>query len=432
MIEKIVGGIKARLKDPFWKNVATLFSGSALAQALPIIILPVITRIYSKEALGFYFVYVAIGLLTQIVVSLQYQLAIMLPKETKDAYKVLSLNFILVSGISLLMFLGIWIFFDFIASYIEQKELLLWLYAVPVSAFFLGMFNALSYFFNREKKYKIISIGKVSKSFTFSVFHIVFGLLGFLSSGLILGLILGQMASMLYLLYCLFSKTEYKLQLSFSELKEVLLKYKDIPLFNTTLSFLNTLSNQLPLFLLTRWFGAGAAGDYGLANRMVTTPMGLVGQSVGQVFYQEAAAIQNKGGSLANIVKVTYKRLFKIGLIPFILLAFLAPWIFKLVFSADYVSSGEITRILIPWLFIMFLNSPLTFIITVLNKQRQMVLYDICLLIARFLALYFGYTIFKNLFIAVGLFSAVGFIFNIALLLYFQYISKKPIIKVYD
>jgi O-antigen/teichoic acid export membrane protein len=107
MIEKIVGGIKARLKDPFWKNVATLFSGSALAQALPIIILPVITRIYSKEALGFYFVYVAIGLLTQIVVSLQYQLAIMLPKETKDAYKVLSLNFILVSGISLLMFLGL-------------------------------------------------------------------------------------------------------------------------------------------------------------------------------------------------------------------------------------------------------------------------------------------------------------------------------------
>jgi O-antigen/teichoic acid export membrane protein len=432
MVNKIIQGFKFRLSDPFWKSVAILFSGSALAQALPILILPIITRIYPKEALGFYFVYVGITMLTQIVASLQFQLAIVLPKDKEDAYKLLNINLILVFGISATMLLGIWVFFDFMASFIEQSEMLFWLYAVPFSTLFLGVFNALSYFLNRERKYKILSISKISKSLTFSIFHIIFGILGFLKSGLILGLIIGQIVSMVFLIYFVIIKMDFKFRYKFSELKEVFLKYKDIPLFNTIISILNTLSNQLPLFLLARFFGVRAAGDYGLANRMVTTPMGLISQSVGQVFYQEAAAIQNSGGSLESIIKTTYKRLFKIGIVPFIILAALAPWLFKIAFSADYISSGEITRYLIPWLFVMFLNSPLTYIITVLNKQRQMIIYDSCLLGARFLALYLGYSVFNNLFSAVFLFSAVGFTFNVFLLLYFWQISKQPIVKVYD
>lgn len=432
MINKIIQGLRLRLSDPFWKNVATLFSGSAIAQALPILILPIITRIYTKEALGFYFVYAAIGMLTQIGVSLQYHLAIVLPKKEEDSYRVLTVNFILIGIISILLFLFIWIFYDFIASFIEQKELLKWLFAIPVSAFLLGIFNAISYFFNREKKYKLISIGKVTKSLTFSVLHIAFGVLGFLNSGLIMGLIIGQLASSIYLLYCLFKKSDFNLQYNITELKTVFLRYKDIPLFNTIISFLNTLSNQLPLFMLTRFFGAGAAGDYGLANRMITTPMGLIGQSVGQVFYQEAATIHNRGGSLNNLVRTTYKRLFKIGIIPFVLIAIFSPLIFKLVFGADYVSSGIITQILVPWLLIMFLNSPLTFIITVLNKQKQMIFYDVILLTFRFLSLFVGYVVFNSLLISVALFSLVGFVLNVILLVYFLYISKKTIENVYD
>ena len=65
-------------------------------------------------------------------------------------------------------------------------------------------------------------------------------------------------------------------------------KYKDIPLFSTLISLLNTISNQLPIFLLTRFFGFASAGLYGLSHRVVAAPMGLIGQSVGEVFYQKA------------------------------------------------------------------------------------------------------------------------------------------------
>jgi O-antigen/teichoic acid export membrane protein len=423
--------IKNIFTDPFWKNVATLFTGTAIAQALPILLLPVITRLYPKGALGFYFVYAGIGLLSQIIVSFQYQLSIVLPKKKKDADNLLIINFIIIISVSVIMFLGIFLFFDIIAGFIKQKELLQWLYMIPVSAFFLGSFNALSYYFNREKKYKTISAGKVLKTLFYSTVHIVLGVWDFKNSGLIIGLIIGQFISTGFLFYKLIFNTDFCFKFNYSELKILLIRYKDIPVFNTIISFLNMLSNQLPLFLLTRYFNASAAADYGLANRIVTTPMGLIGQSVGQVFYQEASAIKNNNISLENIVKTTYKRLFKIGFIPFILLAAFAPFIFKIVFNTDYESSGQITRILIPWLFLMFLNSPLSFIITILNKQKVMVFYDIILLICRFVALYSGYYLFNNIFASVALYSLAGFVLNGMLIFYFIFISKQPIKEIY-
>lgn len=431
MANKILEAIRHRLSDPFWKNVTTLFTGSALAQALPIFILPFVTRIYPKAALGFYFVYAAMGLLTQIVASLQYQLAIVLPKTAKDADKLLVGNLMLVGLSSILLFVIIVVFFDFIASFIDQKQFLLWLYALPASTFFLGTFNAISYYFNRLKKFKAISYGKVSKSIAFSALQIVLGLWGFVNGGLIIGLIAGQAVSMVFMLYYLRQKTNFTFNFSFTEIKNLLVKYKDIPVFNTVISFLNTLSNQLPIFLLTRYFGASAAGDYGLANRTITTPMGLIGQSVGQVFYQEAAVIQNKGNALAQLVKTTYLRLLKLGVIPFFLFALWAPWLFKIVFSTDYYISGVMTRILIPWLFVMFLNSPITFIVTVLNKQRQMLWYDVFLLLFRFLALWLGYKFFNNILYTIAFYSGVGAIFNILLLFYFVHISKTKTNQVY-
>ncbi len=427
MIKIIREKISTVFEDQFWRNVATLFTGSAIAQALPILIFPILTRVYSKEALGFYFVYAAVGMLTQIVASLQYQLAIVLPKEKKDAQKLLSINFILVAFISALIAIAIWLLFDFIAGFIQQKDLLIWLYAVPFSTLFLGWFNALSYFFNREKKYKIISVGKVTKSVVLSVFHIVFGVIGFIKSGLILGLIIGQFASMLILFVFLFKKTDFKINLNLIELKAVFIKYKDIPLFNTLISFLNTLSNQLPLFLLARFYGVVTAGDYGLANRILNTPLSLISLSVGQVFFQESSDINNKKGDLHNLVKSIYKRLFKIGVIPIIFVTIFAPFIFQLFFGDEYLSAARMVQIIIPWVFLGFLTQPVSSLFTVLKKQKFMFFINMVVLGFRFIALYLGFYLYNNMLVSVLFYAIVGVLFNIFQLYYFLKISKENV-----
>ncbi len=423
--------IKNLFEDPFWGNVATLFTGTTIAQAFPVLLLPLITRLYSKEALGIYFIYAGIGYLSKIVVSLQLQLSIVLPKKKKDADNLLIINLLVVLIISVFMFLVIFFLHDTIFQHIKEKELLKWLYFMPCSALLLGGFDALSYYFNRDKKYKIISTGKVLKTLSYSIVHITLGLLGFINSGLITGLIIGQFISVSFLFYKLIYRSGFNFEFDLREFRTLFIKYKDIPLFNTVITFLNMLSNQLPLFLLTRFFDAGAAADYGLASRVVSTPMGLIGQSVGQVFYQEASEIRNQNKPLENIVRTTYKRLFKIGIIPFVILAAFAPLIFNIVFNSNYETSGQITRIIIPWLFLGFLNAPISYIITILNKQKTILLYDTGLLIIRFIALYCGYYFFNSIMISVIFYSIIGVIFNGLLYFYFIFIAKHFVKGIY-
>ncbi|PKP11432.1 MAG: hypothetical protein CVU09_03970 [Bacteroidetes bacterium HGW-Bacteroidetes-4] len=431
MHNRLISHFNKIINDPFWRNVATLFSGSAIAQALPILILPVITRLYSKEALGFYFVYAAIGMLTQIVASLNFELAIIIPKEKKEANTVTQLSYITVGFVSLMM-LGLIVFVnDYISIRITQKAFVYLIYAIPLSAFLLGVFNVSIYYLNRQNKYRIIATGKILKAVTFTLSQVVFGFMGNIPSGLIIGLIIGQFISALYLIYKVFADKHFIFTCQFSNLLKMVRKYRDMPVFNTLISVIGTLSNQLPFFFLSKYFGVVYSGEYGLANRVVSTPMGLIGTSIGQVFYKEAADVVNKKGNLYHLVKTTYLRLLKIAFLPFLILFFLSPWLFPFLFSNEYQVSGQMTQVLIPWLFMSFLNSPMSYLFDVLNKQRFMAVFHVTYLITRVGGLFLGYYWTKNALITVAIFSAIGFLFNIYIIIYYLSISKQVNIKTY-
>jgi len=425
MIGKLKSQTQKILNDPFWKNVATLFTGTAIAQALPILIFPVLTRMYTKEAIGFYFIYAAVGMILQIISSLQYQLAIIIPKSKKEADTIFELSLYLVFIISTIVFIIISLFFNFISSFIVQKDFISWLYAIPISTFFLGIFRVSNFYLNRIKAYKIISVGKVIKTLVFTVLQIVFGLVGYLKSGLILSLILGQAISGLYLLFVVVFVHKFSFSFNLNAILDAIKKYKDMPIYNTTVAAISAISTQLPLFFLSRYFGVGYTSDYGLSNRIVSSPMELLGTSIGQVFNQESAEIVNKKGNLYNLVKTMYLRLFKIAIVPFAILFAVSYWLFPIIFGEQYQASGIITMILVPWLFLHFLNSPQSFLFNVLHKQKFMTVFHTLFLLSRLLVLFAGYYFFNNVYVSVGLFSLVGIAFNVYLITFYLKISKK-------
>jgi len=72
----------------------------------------------------------------------------------------------------------------------------------------------------------------------------------------------------------------------------------------------------------------------------------------------------------------------------------------------------------------MFLNNPITRLVTVLKKQTFSLKYDLFLALFRFLSLYLGFKMFNDLYISILLFSIVGVIFNIFFMLYFLKVTK--------
>lgn len=412
-------------KKDTYKNVLILFSGFSIAQTIPLLATLILTRIFTKEQFGIFFIYSSLCMIFSMLISLKLELAIILPSKNDDG-KILFFTSLLTSLIlSIVVFLTILFFYKPITTVLGEKNIGILLYFLPISLFFLGITQSCSYWFNRNNKYKNISITSISKSTTSSILQISLGLLSFLKYGLVIGLISGQLASAIYSLYLAFKEKIIETKnLSLEKMFNLINKYKSIPIFNTSIAVSNTLSNHLPIFLLTSFYSLEMTAFYGLANRIIAIPMGLVSKSVGQVLYNEATKKFNNGENLRSLVISTYKKLAKLAVIPFAILLIATPTIFSFLFGSEWKLAGIFTQLLIPWLFFMFLNSPMSYIITILNKQTQLLVYDILLLIFRFFALFAGYKFFDNIIYSIFLYALVGVFFNIFLLFYIIKISN--------
>lgn len=420
--------LRYTFKNDIYKNVFILLSGSSIAQIVPLLATIVLTRIFTKEQFGIFFIYSSLCMVLSMFISLKLELAIVLPSKRSDG-KVLFFSSLLTSLIlSLVLFVVILFFFDPITKLLGDKDIGGFLYLLPISLLFLGIIQSCSYWFNRNNKYKSISITKIIKSTTSSIMQISFGFFSFLNFGLIFGLLFGQLASAIYSLYISAKgKINKTKDFTFQKMFNLINKYKDIPIFNTSVAVSNSLSNHLPIFLLTSFYSLEMTAFYGLANRIIATPMGLISQSVGQVLYNEASKKYNNGQNLRSLVSSTYKKLIKLAVIPFIILLLIAPWLFSLLFGIEWKLAGTFTQIIVPWLFLMFLNSPMSYIITILNKQKQLLVYDILLLICRFLSLYIGFKIFNSVTYSILFYSLTGVAFNLFLIFYILKISNTQI-----
>ena len=77
------------------KNSFTLVSSTIVAQAIPLLLHPVLRRIYSPETFGAFAVYLNILSILVVITTFRYETAIVLPKSDIASANVLSLTFIL-------------------------------------------------------------------------------------------------------------------------------------------------------------------------------------------------------------------------------------------------------------------------------------------------------------------------------------------------
>lgn len=412
-----------RLND-FTRNFATLFSGSFVAQAILFGITLILTRIYSEEQFGIFSLYTTIVLVLQTVISLRFELSILLPDNHRDAALLTLLTIVIVTILSLLTLIVAITLNQQISILLDSKQIGSFLYFVPLSILMGGIYEAFSYWNNRMKRFNRIAVSKIVKSTTTGSGQLVLGYSTLNHIGLIAGLITGQIANTIYIFtVSIKSLRKYLSDVNLNDVKQLAIYYKDIPVFNTIIASINNTSNQLPVLLLTRYFGLATTGYFGLANRVVRTPIDLICQSIGLVFFNKASDTVNNKGNLFQLIKSTYFWLALTSSIPFVALYFIT-YYFDFIFGSQWLEVGIYTRILIPFLYLGFLNASVSSVVVVLNKQRTILVYDILLLICRFFALFAGYYFYNSAIASIAFFSAAGVLFNAFLLFYFLSITK--------
>ncbi len=408
------------------RQVWVLFSGTTISQVIPILATLILARIYSEDSFGIFFIFSSATMLLSIISTLKMELSIMLPDNDREAAQLWGISVAASICVSLILFVVAFLLQPFLVRFENITSLGNLIFWLPISVFFSGVFQASSFWFNRNQRYKRISAGRIVRTGAVGIIQVLFGLLKFINHGLILGFVSGYSVGGLYNAFGVIKK--HKLSYFYStkkQIKHLVKKYLNIPVYNTSMGVLNTLSSQLPIYVLAGLFSVEQTAYYGLAYRFLGLPVYLIGQSVGQVFFRKASETHNAQGDLRLLLMKTSKRLFVFALAPFFLLFVFAPGVFSLVLGEQWREAGMFARYISPWLILSFTISPISYIVTVLNQQKVMLFYEIFALALRFLAIYAGFHFYGEVKYSIIFFTVVNVFCYFVLFSFYLYITRQ-------
>ncbi len=358
-------------KSEFSQNVLSLMTGTTIAQAIPIAISPILTRIYTPGDFGVFTLYMSLASIFSVLATGRYELAIMLPKKDEDGINIVALSIFISFFVSLISFLIVFIFNTQIINLLGNPEISNWLYFIPITVLLTGIYQSFNYWLNRKKQYKRLATSRVIQSSTTSTTNIGMGFVEFGSNGLILGGVLGQFLATTILGRLIWNEDKNKI-FQIKRLKNIALarKYINFPKFDLIASFINVFSNQVIHILFNIVFNSTIAGFYYFTQRIIGLPISIVAQSVGDVFKQKASEDFKNIKNAKKIYIATFKKLFIVALFPSLILYFFSIEMFRFIFGDNWIIAGEFIKIMVPMLFLKFISSPLSFMLYIGEKQN--------------------------------------------------------------
>jgi lipopolysaccharide exporter len=398
-------------QSKFSRDVITLVQGTSVSLIITILASPVITRLYGPEAFGLAALFTSITGILGVIACLSYEPAIVLPKSDKEAANVFGLCLLIVVCVSVATIPVLLVFQQPITEFLKAPQLAQFFWLIPPTLLVSGSFLALNYWNTRTKHFNRLSIARITSSVTTTGTQLGSGFLGFASGGiLIYANILGQLVSacVLGLQIMRDHLSFFKQNITWERMTEAFIEYRNFPKYQVMGSLINTLSWQIPIFLLSYFFSKTIVGYYSLGMMVIMTPMTLIGAAIAQVFFQRAAMAKHDG-SLSSIFTDTYTFLIKISLFPILLLTFIGKDLFVFVFGPLWGDAGFFIQILSVFAASLFISSPLSSILPILGKQKIGFILSSISLVLRFISIYIG-GIFGSAPLAILLFSLSGMV----------------------
>jgi O-antigen/teichoic acid export membrane protein len=335
-------GIGYILNNSLYKGVLILGSGTAVAQLIGIITMPIITRLYTPSDLGVLAVYSSVLAIFGIGATLRYEFASTLPEKNEDAINLFGLCLILLCittvGFALILLFG----GDLLINSFDLDSIEQYTWFLLIGFFGMGLYTVLNYWAIRQRDYRRITYTKINQGVGGSVCKILLGILSFGPIGLIIGHIVSQIAGITTLARAMWKKEKENLKaISLGRMMSVARTYKSFPVFNFPASIVNTIALQLPPLMLLALYDSQVVGFYALANTLVVLPGSLISSSMGQAYFGEASKmVRERSQELRSLYVRTLKHL-SIVAVPLIgIPALCAPLVVPFIFGEAWAEAG--------------------------------------------------------------------------------------------
>ncbi len=408
----------------FLSQLLVLLRGNTVAQIIPIIITPIITRIYSIEAIGALAVFVSLSSIIAALSPAGLEQAVVLANSNRRANRV-----VLIAGMSVLLFLLISLalitLFKFLIpanKLLIELDVFVWL--IPVASALLASTNILNQYHLRHTELKKISNGVILKFTSLGIIQIGLGILARIETGLIWGRISSNIAQFLYVSRKLRLKD---FRSSRKEMFATLKRFRKFPIFTVWGTFANISAIYIVSVLIANFYSIKEAGEFALMQRVLVIPIFFIGQAFGQIYYKSLVAERHTTGSGQKSYRNAIVLLSISGMIIFIPL-YLFGIEFIDVFLGGRVEDISIyVKILTPMFFIRYIANPLSMTLNAFERQELNMIWQGALFASILAVFYVSNRLNYELTQLLGIYSVVvSFMYTTQIALSFKIACTKP------
>ena len=364
------------------KNIMAVMSGGVIAQVIGLGVIPIYTRLYDPYNFGVFALFISITNIVLIIGTLRLDFAIQISKSQTEIRYLQSavLGFttllVLVFGIALYNLPE-----DFMASKFDANidPLFILLSAVLSVITALGMSTVIW-----NKSFKELSLLRVAQALVTVLFTI--SLSFWFDSGLVLGYLFGLAVVSFYYI------GTRRVHFSFdpNEVHRIVSKYSKYPRFSVPSDLLNTVSNtSLPL-LIAALFDPYIAGLYFMSERLVRAPLGVLYQSISNVYTESAGKLFHEA-RYEDLFKLTLFTQGRLALLitPFLsVLSVFGGYLFSIFLSDEWAASGDFVKYFSVFILFNGLYSPVSQLGNILGMQKHLLVFNFSLSLGFILSYY--------------------------------------------
>jgi len=353
----------------FWASVATLAAGTVVAQAVPVLVSPILTRLYTPHDFGILALFASTLAIITTVAGLRFEFSAVLAPKHDDAVNLLATALLLVMVSAVLT--GIAVTGPLVTYLPGLRPLQPHAAILAVAVWLTGAFLCVEHWAVRVKAYRAVASARIRQGIAGALCQCLLFKVGIPGTGLLAGYTVGQALGS----FSLARKTGIVSRETISQIKPSTMAHQAIrnrqyPLLVTPSALINVLGSQLPTIFLAAYYGAAVAGWFALGQRIIGLPIFFIGRAVSQAYLGEGSSlVQGRPEEFLKLFVKTAQRLALIGF-SFLAAIFLAaPHLVRLVFGPAWTQSGLYLQWMAPAFFAQFVNSPLSQTLNIVNRS---------------------------------------------------------------
>ena len=347
------------------RRVATLLSGTTIAQIITLAMTIPLARLYGPEQFGFFAIIQSVVAVGVAVASLRFDMAIVLPKTDLEGRVVQKLASRSILIMSLLFSLVLLAASGWVAAKYDSRSLAYSLIASGLAVYATAQIANQQFWLTRKTEFGVIASNRVIGAVATGVFQVLAAFITRACLGLLVGLILGQILTLI-LVNRRIPDLRDPIPGGAPSTLDMARRYKKMPLLNGPNAILDSVRTAGINILIGNIAVAGL-GQYSMAFRVTGAPANLISGAIAQVFLQKMSVTEP--GEMTKLIRSVLVRIGLVSFPVFTVFYFAAPWVLPFLFGGEWTESGLLAQALVPWIFMLTFTSPLSNLFIVAERQ---------------------------------------------------------------